>query len=367
MKKKWFIIIGVIVLIGVLIGINIWKQTSVKNPQVETATLQEEKMQETVIAPGTLKLEKEQYIYFQAEKGEINDILVAEGDQIKEGDALLRYENKQLNLEKQQNDLQIRSAYLEVDKLRKQHEEMDKEIDKDPDNEIIQEEHDQIKLQQQLAKIDLEQANLQKESIESEIASLEVTSDVAGTILSVNEKAGSAGEMSEQAIIRIGSLDNVIVAGTISEYDTLNIEKDQKVILTSDAVPDEEWKGKVSFIGDLPDEDGGMGMEGEDTSVLYPIRVALDEKIELKPGFNMLIEIITNEEKVHSLPIEAVQQEEDDHYVFIVEAGKAKRVDVKIGSVDTKRIEIKEGVTSDDQVITSNVSEISHGMEVTVQ
>src|SRR5690625_7754256 len=78
MKKKW-VIIGVIVLVVLLIGINIWKQNSTTNLEVETATLKEETMSETVMTPGTLTLEEEQYIYFQAEKGEIDEILVAEG------------------------------------------------------------------------------------------------------------------------------------------------------------------------------------------------------------------------------------------------------------------------------------------------
>ena len=366
MKKKW-IIIGVIVLVVLLIGINIWKQNSKTNLEVETATLKEETMSETVMTPGTLTLEKEQYIYFQAEKGEIDEILVAEGDTVSEGDNLLRYENKQLALDKQQNDLQIRTAYLELEKLRKEHKEIDKEVDKDPDNELLQEEHDQIKLQEQLASIEVEQANLQKETIDSELESLIITADVEGTILSVDEQASSAGEMSEQSIIRIGSLNNVIVEGTISEYDTLNIKKDQKVKLTSDAVPDEEWEGKVTFIGDLPEEDSSMGMESEDASVLYPIRVEVEEDIELKPGFKMLLEIITNEEKAKTLPIASVQQEDDNNYVYIVENGKAKRVDVKVGSVDTEKIEIKEGIEKDDQVIITNISDVSSGMEVTVK
>ncbi len=366
MKKKW-IIIGVIVLVVLFLGINIWQQQSKKMLSVETASLKQETMAETVMTPGTLKLEKEQYVYFQPEKGEVDEILVKEGDKIKKGDSLIRYSNQQLALDKKQNDLQIRSAALEVEKLRKEHEKIDKELDKDKDNDILQEEHDQISMQHQLANIELEQANLQKESIETEQADLTVTSDVKGTILSVNEKVSSQGEASEQAIIRIGSLNNLVVEGTISEYETLNIKKDQSVTLTSDAVADEEWTGKVSYIGDLPEEDSTMGMEAGEDSVVYPIRVTLDEKIDLKPGFNMLIDIITSKEEVDTLPIAAVQQEDDANYVYIVQDGKAKRVDVKVGAVDTEKMEIKDGISADDDVIITNVSDITPGMEVNVK
>lgn len=366
MKKKW-IVIGVIVIIVLLIGINIWKSQASSNIKVETATLKEEVMKETVMTPGTLKLDKEQFVYFQAEKGEVAEIFVEEGDTVEAGDKLLRYESKQLDLEKQQNDLQIRSTALNLENIRKKHREIDKELEKDKDNEMLQQEHDQIKLDQQMTNIELEQANLQEESIASQIEELTVTSDVDGSVLTVNEKASSQGQMAEQSIIRIGSLNEVVVEGTISEYETLNIEVDQEVILTSDAVPDEEWKGKISFIGDLPEESGGMELEQTDESVLYPIRVTIDEDIKLKPGFKMLIEIVTSEEKVRTLPINAVQQKDDDNYVFVVKDGKAKRVEVEIGSVDSEKMEIKDGITKDDQVITNPSEEITDGTEVTVK
>src|SRR5690625_7094144 len=56
MKKTW-IVIGVIVLIVGFIGINIWKNTTTTSVKVETETLTEEVMQETVMTPGTLKLQ----------------------------------------------------------------------------------------------------------------------------------------------------------------------------------------------------------------------------------------------------------------------------------------------------------------------
>src|SRR5690625_2223197 len=212
MKKTW-IIIGVIVLIIGFIGINIWKNTKTTYVKVETTTIEEVEMQDTVMTPGTLQLQKEQYIYYQPEKGEVAEILVKEGDQVKKGDELLRYENKQLELEKEQNELQLRSLYLEIDDIKKQHNKLDKELEKDKD--MLQEEHDQIWLQQQMRNIDLEQALLQKETIEEDLENLTVYADVDGTILSLDEQAVSQGQMNEQSIIRIGSLHNVIVEGTI--------------------------------------------------------------------------------------------------------------------------------------------------------
>jgi len=70
------------------------------------------------MTPGTLKLASEQTVYYAPENGEIAEVLVEEGEDIKKGTPLLRYENKQLELEEKQNDLQLQSSQLQLNNLR---------------------------------------------------------------------------------------------------------------------------------------------------------------------------------------------------------------------------------------------------------
>ncbi|MGM8212174.1 efflux RND transporter periplasmic adaptor subunit [Virgibacillus sp. W0430] len=362
MKKKLWIGIGIVLLVGILIGINVWQGQAGSSVKVETSQLEKETMKETVMVPGTLKLNKEQNIYYEAEKGEIAEVFVEEGDTVEKGTEIVRYENKQLELEKKQNDLQLRSSSLEINNLRKKHKEIDKQLERDKDNEMLQEEHDQIKLQQQQATIELERIQLQKEAIEQQMAALVVTSDIAGKVVSVDEEAtASTEQMQRKPLVRIGSLNDLIVEGTISEYDTLKIKEGQNVILTSDAVPDEEWSGKVSLVADLPDQSGEM--QDSTSGVQYSIIVTVEDDIHLKPGFQMLIEIETSKQETTTLPLQAVQQEEDTNFVYVVENNRAVKKEVKIGSVTTERIEIKDGLEEDDHVIV-NPADITAGMEV---
>lgn len=365
MKKKWLIATGIIVILVILIAGNIWQQRAATNVKVETVTLTEEEMKETVITPGTLKVKDEQVIYYEPEKGEVEEILVQEGDTVEKGDELVRYKNKQLELEQRQNELQRYSTSLRLEDLRKKHRDIDKELEKDKDNDFLKQEHDDIKLQEQLTSLEFEQEYLQKEMIEEQLENLTVTSDVNGSVVSVHEEA-SKDAFGEKPLIQIATLKDFIVEGKISEYDTLNISVGQEVILTSDAVVGEEWKGTVSKIGDLPENQQTLAIDQTDKSVNYPITIALEEEIHLKPGFNMLIEIVTREEKVPTLPIEAVFQEDDKNYVYIVEDGKAKRVEVKVGSVDTEKIEIVEGIDEKDEVIVSPPEDLTDGAEVNV-
>lgn len=365
MKKKW-IVIGVIVIVVGLLAFNIWNSRTVDTVSVKTTSLKTEEMSETVMTPGKLTLKDEQYVYVEPDKGEIADIFVEAGDTVEKDEKLLQYENDQTELEKKQNQLQINGIYLELDQIKKQHQDIDKELDKNPDNEALKGEHDEIKMQQQQKNLELEQALLEKESVEKQEEGAVVKADIAGTVLSVDEKAGSQGQMAEKAVIRIGSLDDVVVTGAISEYDTLGIELEQNVKLTSDAVPEEEWQGEVTYISDLPEEQD-MEMGQEETGATYPVEVKPDEKLDLKPGFKLLMEITTSNAKVETLPLSAVQQEADDYYVFIVEDGKAKRTEVKIGTVNTEIMEVKDGLSKEDKVVLNPTDELRDGMEVKVK
>lgn len=353
-----------------LIGFNIWKKGSEGKITAQVTTLKEESMTETVMTPGQLKLANQQTIYYSPEKGEVAEILVKEGDDVEKGTPLVRYENKQLILEQRQNELQLRSAYLQVNHIKNQHSEIDKQLDDDKENEQLKAQHDQIELDQKQANIEIEQQELQKESIREQLEALEVTSDMEGKVVEINQQAAAAGNQLDQQkpLIRIGTVDQLIVEGEISEYDTLKIKKGQKVTLTSDAVPETTWKGKVSLVSDLPKETESLGTDNSAGGVQYPIRITVeDKKMNLKPGFQMIIEITTDERKAKVLPLSAVKQEGDDSYVYLVKDKKAVRQKVKTGMVTKEKIEITDGLSMKDKVILKLSDDIKEGSEVTVK
>lgn len=369
MAKKIGIGAGILVILAILVGVKIWQQQSEKDITVATTSLSEETMTDTVMAQGKLKLASEQKEFFQADKGEVEEVFVKEGDDVKKGTKLFRYESKQLTQDKKENELQQQSNYLEVNQLKEQHEELDKQLEKDKDNEQLKEEHDQVKLQQQQKNNEIEQTTLQKESIESELDALTVKSEMDGTVVTVNEQAASGSEeMQQEPLIQIGSLNKLMVKGSVSEYDTLKIKEDQPVTLTSDVLPDASWKGTVQAVAFLPEDTNEMDAGDDSNGAEYPIEITVDDKdIDLKPGFQILMEIETSKQKANVLPISAVKQQGNDSYVFIVQDGKAEQREIKVGTVTGDIIEIKDGLTEEDTVITDLSDELQDGMEVTVE
>ena len=375
--KKGIIITAVAVIIVAVIGINVYRAQSVsgKAVNVHVANIKEKKLRNTVMVPGTLKLANEQYVYFDAEKGEVERFHVTEGSRVQQGTSLVTYESDTLDLEQEQNKLEKKSSQLQIDSVSKQlsnlnkkQKELEKEMSKQEAKDQIDTERTQLNLDLETAKIDLERNKLEAKSIAKKERNLDVASDINGTVLEVDKEAVNNTSDVQKPLIHIGNTDEYLATGVLSEYDALKIKTGQAVKITSDVLPDKEWAGSVKQIDYLPQQQASAEA-GNDAANQYPVEVKVDDQdiTMIKPGFKLLLEIETSSKKASSLPIKAVVNEDGEKYVYVVKDKKAVRKEVKIGETTNKFIEIKSGVSSKDKVITNPTKNLTDGAEVTVQ
>ncbi|MEC1678596.1 efflux RND transporter periplasmic adaptor subunit [Bacillus mojavensis] len=376
MKKVW-IGIGIAALVALFIGINIYRSAAPASgsagQKVETVSLEEKKISSTVMVPGTLEFSDEQYVFYEADKGTLHDIKVKEGDKVKKGTPLVTYSNEQLSLEKEQNELTAESNRLQIDQileklqaLDNKEKELTKQLGKKEAEKQIESERTELEMQEKTAQIELKQTELQRQSLANKMSDLQVKSEIDGTVISVNKEAASKKSDIQEPVIHIGNPKNLVVSGKLSEYDTLKVKKGQKVTLTSDVIQDKTWKGTVSAVGLVPDQqENAAAAAGTDQAVQYPLQVKIKGDLpEGKPGFKFIMNIETDKRKTNTLPSKAVKKEDDQYYVYTVKDGKAKRVDVKIGEVTDNVTEIKEGISKDDQVILNPADDLADGTEV---
>ncbi|MFP3664476.1 efflux RND transporter periplasmic adaptor subunit [Priestia sp. SIMBA_032] len=375
--KKGIIITAVAVVIVAVIGINVYRAQSVsgKAVNVHVANIKEKKLRNTVMVPGTLKLADEQYVYFDAEKGEVERFHVTEGSRVQQGTSLVTYESDALDLEQEQNILEKKSSQLQIDSVSKQisnlnkkQKELEKEMSKQEARDQIDTERTQLNLDLETAKIDLERNKLEAKSIAKKERNLDVASDINGTVLEVDKEAVNNTSDVQKPLIHIGNTDEYLATGVLSEYDALKIKTGQAVKITSDVLPDKKWAGSVKQIDYLPQQQASAEA-GNDAANQYPVEVKVDDQdiTMIKPGFKLLLEIETSSKKASSLPIKAVVNEDGEKYVYVVKDKKAVRKEVKIGETTNKFIEIKSGVSSKDKVITNPSKDLTDGAEVTVQ
>lgn len=365
MRRKW-IAIGVIFTIIIFITLNVIKQRGASSAEmVETIDVKEELLGEKVIVPGKLELAKEQEIYFDEDKGKIDEILVKEGDIVDKGTSIIRYENQSWKNEKKQNELQLKSSLSELELLRKQHAQIDKKLKENPKDELIQLEHDEISHNEQSLSIEIEKMQSETQFIDNQIKEGTVNSSIDGTVISIDDEAVNESKQTVQnPLVQIGSLGSFIVKGEISEYDTLKIKKNQSVKLTTDAIPEKEWEGKVNKIAYSPSNEN---MDNNDKKATYEIIATIkDENLNLRPGFEMLMEVEIEEKAVKTLPLDAILQEEDKAYAFVIVNGRAKRKNISLGTSTNEIIEVKDGLNIKDKVILNPI-DIKDGTEVIEQ
>jgi HlyD family secretion protein len=376
-KKKLWIGIGIVALIAIFIGVSIYRttvQTSGTVNDVKVASLEEKEISSTVMVPGTLAFSEEQTVFYETEKGELEEILVKEGQKVKKGTPLVRYTNEQLELEEEQNVLTIESKQLQIDQikqkredLKQKEEDLKKQVGEKEAKSQIEAEKEQLDMDEKLADLEMRQTMIQKETLEKQLEELVVKSETEGTVITVDKEAASNKTDIQKPIVHVGNMNNAVVEGVLSEYDTLKVKKDQPVKLTSDVIQGQEWKGKVTAVGLVPNNNqSSEGMEaGGEQAVQYPLVVHFDGKMPpAKTGFKFIMEIETEKRKAATLPSGAVKKDGDQSYVFIVEDGKAKRVNVKTGETAGESVEIIEGISADEKVILSPADDLQSGTEV---
>ena len=173
MRKKVWVAIVVIFLILLTTGVSVYRQVFAKAPMVQTETVKVEDISSMLLIPGQLQLQDEQKVYITADQGELEEVLVQEGQPIKKGDVLVKIENDQLRLEVEQNKLATESGYLKVNQIKKQEKQSDnkkkdlrKSLSEKEASEQLAAEYDQLELDKKMADLDLRQTILQKETLE---------------------------------------------------------------------------------------------------------------------------------------------------------------------------------------------------------
>lgn len=358
-----------------MISVSVYREVYAKGPSVKTAELKQEEISSLLMIPGTVQLAEEQIVYASPDKGELKELLVKEGQTVKVGDVLAKLQNPQLELEVEQNKLAIETANLKISQIDKQLKQLkDKEktlaeqVGKEEAKKQLAPEIEQLEMEKKLANLELKQATLQKDMISKRQSELEIKSTIDGVVLTVNmpESSSIDGVMAEP-IVHIGKLEALKATGLLSEYDTLKVSVGQKVTFKSDAVPDQTWQGEIESMALLPQQNQ-TGVQTGSQAVQYPVSVKITGDLKsLKPGFQVIMEIETDKKVANVLPMDALYDDGDQPFVYIVRNGKAEKKEVQTGITSGSKIEILEGISNEDQIIIDGPDSIKNGLEVTVK
>lgn len=370
MKKKIWIAIGVASIFLLMAGVSIYRQAFAKGPEVKVENPTMEEIADEIMIPGTVIMEEEQKIFASPEKGKLEEILIETGDTVKKGEVLAKYDASALTLELERVKLQAESGYLRINQIEKQitnakekESELSKQIGKKAAKDQTESEMDQLETEKRIANIDLRQILLQQKDVEARLQELEIKSLIDGIVLQVNEES-SDPSTAGKPVIHIGNLEAKGASGYLSEFDSMKVKEGQKVNLHSDVLPDQEWKGVVDEVAVFPEaQTPGIG---ESSAVQYPIKVKVN-LMDLKPGFQLIMEIETERKEALTIPAEAVMTDKETVYVFLVKEGQSHKQEIETGITFGSKMEVISGLSEKDKVITNPSDSLKDGMEVNVK
>lgn len=380
--KKWQLYTAIGVASAIVIGaagILIFRQPSqsaVKDETSHIITAKEGSVASSVLLSGTVTAKNEQYVYFDASKGDLDEILVSVGDKVEEGQALVKYSSADAQAAYDAANRAVAKADRHIEELNKAREnasavpaspQVPTEAGLPEQAQAATSSVSSIDSQISDAKDSRADAVAQLNKAQAQLDAATVLSTLEGTVVEVNRNVSKSPTGNSQVVVHVVSNENLQVKGELSEYNLANLSVGQEVTFTSKVYQDKSWTGKISYISDYPKNNGEAANAalGGNTGSKYPYTVDVTSDIgELKQGFSVSVEV-KNKSKAILVPLTSVITENDKNYVWLVDdQKKAKKVEVTLGNADADNQEITSGVTDGAKVISNPTSSLEEGKEV---
>ncbi|HYK42702.1 MAG TPA: efflux RND transporter periplasmic adaptor subunit [Thermoanaerobaculia bacterium] len=408
MSKKWKILIGVAVaaILGVVLMGSIRSRD--KNvAKVTTAKVEKVDLVAKVTANGKIQAQKKVDLSALV-MGQIVNLAVKEGDQVRKGQLLLQIDKAQLaagvagreaSLAAMRNDLQAARSNAAQAKS-------DYERARQNFNAKILSE---AEFQKTKSLWDASQANVSaiEERLRETGANLAASRDslskttvvapLAGVVTALPIKEGEVtviGTMNNAGtqLLTISDMSEVEAVMMVDETSVPQVKVGQTANLNIDAYPGRTFKGTVTDVGSSPimkNDPDLLSLTANSEAINFKVRIRVDDPPPtIRPGFSVTADIVTGKkEGATAIPIQAlvvrdVPKKKDEKArasagrpateegVYLVRAGKLGFSKVETGIAGELMIEVKNGVKPGDEIVTGpfkTLRQVKEGDKVIVE
>lgn len=409
MKKKTkriiWIVIGAVVVVGGLAALQQQRNKDKPSVTVTVETAGNRSLTATVSAEG--QIEPVTQVKVSAEiPGKITKLAVKEGDVVQQGDFLVELDPETYNSTMDAAKSALKSA--QASKLKA-------DADYKRISELVargmasQADLDGALAAAQLAEADLERAEANERQSRENLRKTRLNAPMSGTISVLNKEVGEltlGSQFQEDVILIVADLSKMEVKAGVDENDITSVNLGDTSRVEIDAMPDTTFRGIVTEIAQSATSLTGSGDFGADvTGTNYAVSVVLIDLIPgVRPGMSATVDIETDyRTDVLSVPIQSVAvrkkgegeavtltrdteelssrqmaqqvnagvldttklttKDELETGVFLFIAGEATWKPVKTGIAADRYIEITEGLTSGDSVITGPYRALARDMK----
>jgi HlyD family secretion protein len=292
-KKMLVGLLGILVLIATGIGIYATRfrdGNEIDAKQVESYTVPQ---RQHVFVNGNLEPRETEVFGLDSSKGRIETVHVQNGDTVEPGADIVTYKREEVSNQISQIELQIRElralGATTADQVRN--------------------------LESQLAELRRNETTVEQANIQGKVY-----------VENINVSEGiSAQKITVQS-------EDLIVKGTVGERDVLKLQEGAFAELTI-VSSNEKSSGIVESVSTRPSGETqaipSLSSPSSPSLSQYEVIIALDSQENLKEGFHVQAKVIHGETRT-LLPSDAVFEEGEKTYAFIIDDGVAKKKEVEI-------------------------------------
>jgi len=211
-----------------------------------------------------------------------------------------------------------------------------------------------------------------------------VSGIVSNLLVEQGERVVGTAQMAGTEMMRLADLNNMEVRVNVNENDIVRISRGDTTIIDVDSYTysGKKFMGVVTAIANSANEKATQDAVTEFEVRIrilnssYADLVSSNNRYPFRPGMTASVEIITQKkENVLAVPLSAVTTREGmnvtseggtsrlKELVFVVEGNTAKMVEVKTAISDFENIEIVEGITEGQKIISGPYFVISKELE----
>jgi HlyD family secretion protein len=443
MSRTKKVVLGVVVL-ALLAGgggAAYWYQQDT-SPEILTEAIRSRDLEAIVSASG--KVQPKRQVDISANTmGRVTRLAVEEGQRVKAGQFLLEIDPRSLEGQMQRGEASVAAAQSSLLQSRTAVEQARAALDLARQNltrqqelwkgeltskESLERAQNDVTVREAELRARQQDIETREQQIKQEQASLATTrynlnqviisSPMDGLVTRRNIEEGETavvGTMNNAGtvLLSIADMSELEAEIEVDETDIPNVQLGQLAKVTIDAVPDREFKGRVTEIGNSPTQNTNTQNTGQRQATTFTVVITIEDKVpDVRPGFTCTAEITTaTRANVVSVPIQALtvremlfdpagkmvheppppprgrfqrepppppppaepppgHKREETEGVFLFQGGRAVFTPVKIGVAGEQYFEVLSGLKSGDQVITgpfASVRELADGQNVRLQ
>ena len=320
---------------------------------VEVLTVTTEDATATVTATGTLAAREDVPISAEA-SGRVSEVLAQVGDEVSEGEVLVRLDDELARLSLKQAEAQLLAAQADLADAERGFERSRSLLES---GDISQAGFETAQLRYQAAESAALAAEAAHASAERQLRNTAIESPIDGTVAFMHAEVGHLMNIGAPVAHVVNTSTLEIEIG-LTEAQAVEVEPGRRARVAFRSMPGREFEGRVEYVGPRAD----------DRTKTFPARVVLrNVGGELRAGMVAEVTIATREyEDAVVIVRDWVVERYGEPAVYVAADSVAQLRRVRLGQVLGDRVVIEEGLEPGERLVVLGYDQLSDGARIKV-